>query len=266
VSDGSERRALIAVPVAPLTGEPRISSPQISQRLSGHAVEVLEVREDWLHVRGDDGYEGWIHRGYVASPDTREETGLLSGVSGRRFCSLGSVTLGFDGRRRLLPLGAWLLAGERCVGGDVVEEPEIERRFPRNAAAVSLTAAGFFEGTSYEWGGITPWGADCSGMVQTAFWLHGLQLPRDASQQALIGYDAGRDPKACHPGDLLFFSDRPDRTITHVGIALGEGRMVHCGLGRGGWAIENFADDAPDDYARALTSRFLFARRPAFTR
>ena len=261
-----DRRGLVRAPVAPLNAEPRISSPQISQRLCGHHLEILEAREDWLQVRGEDGYEGWIHRGFLASSDTREATGRSSGKPGQRLCSLGCVTLGFDGLRRLLPFGAWLLAGERCVEGEVVDEAEIPSRFPRNAAAASLTAADFFEGTSYEWGGITPWGADCSGLVQTAFWLHGLQLPRDASQQAGIGSDAGRDAEACQAGDLLFFSDRPDRKITHVGIALGEGRMVHSGLGRGGYAIENFSGEPGDDYNRALRSRFLFARRPGFTR
>ena len=266
MSGSSERRALVMAPVAPLNAEPKISSPQISQRLCGHHLEILERRDDWFHVRGEDGYEGWINRGFLASPDSREATGRSSGGHGQRVCSLGCVTLGFDGLRRLLPFGAWLLSGERCVEGDTVAEMEITRRFPRNGAAASLTATGFFEGTSYEWGGITPWGADCSGLVQTAFWLHGLQLPRDASQQAGIGYDAGRDPKACQAGDLLFFSDRADRKITHVGIALGEGKMVHSGLGRGGFAIENFAGEPGDDYNRALRSRFLFARRPAFTR
>lgn len=266
MTESSDRRAMVMAPVAPLNSEPKISSPQTSQRLCGHHLEILEQRDDWVNVRGEDGYEGWIHRGFLASPETGEGTGRSPGAAGSRICSLGCITLGFDGLRRLLPLGAWLLSGERCVEGDVVEEAEIHRRFPRNAAAVSLTATGFFEGVSYEWGGITPWGADCSGLVQTAFWLHGLQLPRDASQQAVIGYDAGRDPKACHAGDLLFFSDRPDSKITHVGVSLGEGRMAHSGLGRGGFAIENFTTEKPDEYTRALTSRFLFARRPAFTR
>lgn len=254
------RRVFVGAPVAPLNSDAKISSPQISQRLGGHPLDVLERREDWMHVRGEDGYEGWIHRGYILSSEMRED----SGEAGTRFCSLGSTTLGLDGRRRVLPLGAWLQAGERCVEGEVIEETARARRFPPNAGATALTAIGFFEGTSYEWGGITPWGADCSGLVQTAFWMHGLQLPRDASQQAVVGTDAGRDAAACEAGDLLFFSDRPDQKITHVGIALGDGRMVHSGLGRGGYAIENFNAETADEYTRALASRFLFARRPTF--
>ena len=65
--------------------------------------------------------------------------------------------------------------------------------FPRDAAAIATTAVELFAGTPYQWGGVSPWGADCSGLMQTAFWLHGVALPRDAWQQAAIGEDAGSD-------------------------------------------------------------------------
>ena len=226
-------------------------------------MQVLEVNEDWLLVRGDDDYEGWVHRGYVARGPTREDAERSAGIPGRRVMSLGCTAVGFDGHRRQLPLGAWLLAGERSVEGQVVREQSMSTSLPPDAGATATSAVNWFEGTSYQWGGITPWGADCSGLVQTAFWLHGLVLPRDASQQALTGEDAGNDIRALIPGDLLFFSDRPDKRITHVGIALGDGDMVHSGLGRGGYAIEDLLDDS-EAYTTALRERFLFARRPLF--
>jgi cell wall-associated NlpC family hydrolase len=94
--------------------------------------------------------------------------------------------------------------------------------------------------------------------VQSVFALHGVSLPRDAWQQARIGRDAGRDILAAHPADLLFFSDRPDAHVTHVAIALGDCRIVHLALGRGGYAIERL--DGEDMYIAKLKSRFLFAR------
>ena len=117
-----------------------------------------------------------------------------------------------------------------------------------------------FSGTSYLWGGVTPWGADCSGLVQSVYALHGRQLPRDAWQQAELGTDAGRDIGELQPADLLFFSDRADKRVTHVGISLGERRMVHLALGRGGYSIERLSDRS-DVYVDKLRERFLFARR-----
>jgi cell wall-associated NlpC family hydrolase len=85
-------------------------------------------------------------------------------------------------------------------------------------------------------------------------------LPRDAWQQAEVGRDAGADIADWAPADLLFFSDRADRRITHVGIALGASGMVHLALGRGGFAVERL--DARDDpYVVALMNRFVVARR-----
>jgi cell wall-associated NlpC family hydrolase len=132
--------------------------------------------------------------------------------------------------------------------------------FPRDAEAILRTASRWFEGTSYQWGGVTPWGADCSGLVQTVFGLHGVVLPRDAWMQATAGEDAGRDLDALIPADLLFFSDREDRRISHVGMAVGGGRMAHLALGRGGWAVETLSD-VGDPYVKRLRERFVGARR-----
>jgi cell wall-associated NlpC family hydrolase len=96
--------------------------------------------------------------------------------------------------------------------------------------------------------------------VQTAFWLHRILLPRDAWQQAEVGADAGTSLARFEPSDLLFFSERPDRRITHVGIALGGSRMVHLALGRGGYAVEQL-DNRDDPYVAALIDRFVMARR-----
>jgi gamma-D-glutamyl-L-lysine dipeptidyl-peptidase len=241
----------VRAPVAPLFAEARVSSAQVSQRLAGHALAVLEDRGDWLRVRGEDGYEGWAHRGYLADHGPPGDLRLLS---------LGCAAARPGGLPRLLPLGAWLDRDEHVTGGETVEEARMPLRFPLEAGAICATAVQRFAGTSYQWGGITPWGADCSGLVQTVFWLHGVRLPRDAWQQALEGADVGDDPLALRAADLLFFSDRDDRRITHVGIALGDRRMVHLALGRGGYAVERL-EDARDGYVKALRERFVGARR-----
>ena len=236
--------------------EPRASSPQISQRLAGHTVQVLEVADDWRRVRGEDGYDGWMHRGYVM--DGGDES--LRGTAPRRL-SLGCVAREAEtGLSRALPLAAWLAPTEGLATGSAIDEQDRVATFPREPGAIARTAVERFAGTPYQWGGVSPWGADCSGLTQTTFWLHGVSLPRDAWQQAGMGDDAGTHVPSWQPADLLFFSDRTDKRITHVGIALGESCMVHLALGRGGYAVERL--DATDDaYVVALIGRFVAARR-----
>jgi gamma-D-glutamyl-L-lysine dipeptidyl-peptidase len=246
---------VVRASIAPMHAESRVSSPQTSQRLAGHIVEVREVAGDWLRVRGEDGYDGWMHRGYVV------DGGAMPAVPARRTLSLGCVARDAAmGSSRALPLAAWLAPTESVVTGSAIDDQVRATTFPRNADAIARTAVERFAGTPYQWGGVSPWGADCSGLTQTTFWLHGVSLPRDAWQQAEVGDDAGTRAASWLPADLLFFSDRADKRITHVGMALGESRMVHLALGRGGYAVERL-DATNDAYVVALMGRFVAARR-----
>ena len=243
---------IVSAAIAPLQAQPAAGSEQVSQRLAGHRLTVLEEREPWLRVRGHDEYEGWVHRGYVAvDPQPGDRPGRLS---------LGCVIRDPRGWSRPLPLGALLPDDARVESGEAAEPAEVTRRFPRTGEAIARSAVTLFAGTPYQWGGITPWGADCSGLVQTVFGLHGVPLPRDASQQAAVGAPMEGAPDTLSAADLLFFSDRPDHRITHVAISLGAPRLVHLALGRGGYCVENL-NDREDPYVKALVGRFLFARR-----
>jgi hypothetical protein len=249
-------RLLVRAAVAPLLSEPRASAEQVSQRVSGHIVELLEDRSPWLRVRGADAYEGWVHLGYVEP---------LTAALERRFqggrISLGCTVRDASGRRRTLPLGAVVASDDVIERGEALPHDQLRVRFPVSPDSIARAAIELFEATPYQWGGITPWGADCSGLVQTIFALHGIAMPRDARDQAGAGQHGGTDLHEARVADLLFFSDRPDRRITHVAIALGDMRAVHLAIGRGGYAVERL-DATGDPYVTALVGRFLHLRRP----
>ncbi|HEU6453485.1 MAG TPA: C40 family peptidase [Gemmatimonadaceae bacterium] len=91
-------------------------------------------------------------------------------------------------------------------------------------------------GKRYVYGGESPSrGFDCSGLVQyVAAALH-IRLPRTARQQAHVGDAIPADTSRLLPGDLLTFGN--GKTITHIGIYVGDGRMVHAST-RAGKVIE----------------------------
>ncbi|HEX6534430.1 MAG TPA: NlpC/P60 family protein [Gemmatimonadaceae bacterium] len=242
--------------IAPMCAEPRAGSEQVSQTLAGHRLTPLEEREQWVCARSMDGYQGWVHRGYLGAVGEREAEKRFA--TGR--VSLGCVVTELDGRRRALPLGA-VLADDAYVETGVAFAPvEMAGRFPRTPLGIAHAALQFFEGTPYQWGGLTPWGADCSGMVQATLGLHGIRMPRDARLQAEHGELVDGGLAALRAADLLYFSDRPDGRITHVAMALDERRIVHLAIGRGGYAVERL-DDVDDPYVRGLVERFRFAKR-----
>lgn len=223
-------RFTVRTAIAPLLGDARISAPLTSQLLAGEVLQLVDGRGDWLHVRGADDYEGWTHVGYLMPFTGTEVTWRIS---------LGCVTRDADGQRRALPLGARVLPGHAVDEGVAIDPATRATQFPRDRDAIVRSALTLFSGASYTWGGVTPWGVDCSGFVQRIFALHGVPLRRDAWQQAEDTVLVSDDVTAPHaPGDLLFFSDRDDKRITHVGIGTGNGGMIHSSLARGGIYVE----------------------------
>ena len=124
------------------------------------------------------------------------------------------------------------------------------RRLEVVAQALAMT------GQPYRPGGMAPGGFDCSGLVTYAYRQAGFRLPRRAIDQA----EQARKlpPRALAPGDLLFF--RIDGAVSHVGIYMGEGRMVHAPSSGKSVRVDAIDPDywAPR-YAGALTMERLLA-------
>jgi cell wall-associated NlpC family hydrolase len=88
-----------------------------------------------------------------------------------------------------------------------------------------LSSAYTYLHSPYLWGGRTPFGIDCSGLTQMAYRFGGIDLPRDAWQQAELG-NALSFIDESEPGDLAFF-DNKEGKITHVGLLLEDNRIIH---------------------------------------
>ncbi|MBT9254944.1 transglycosylase SLT domain-containing protein [Phycicoccus sp. MAQZ13P-2] len=133
------------------------------------------------------------------SGGARTQTAAATGASS--FDSVyGAALEGVDGSA---DLGAGSFGGGTDVGSRAV------------------AAAKKYLGVPYVWGGTSPSGLDCSGLVQRAYGDVGVRLPRVAADQAREG-TAVPDLAHAQPGDLLAFNS----PVTHIAIYLGDGKMI----------------------------------------
>ncbi len=90
---------------------------------------------------------------------------------------------------------------------------------PQAATAVSIALGKI--GSPYVWGSSGPNGFDCSGLTSYAYGAAGVALPHSSAAQSRLGVEVARAD--LQPGDLVFFYS----PISHVGIYIGNGMMVH---------------------------------------
>lgn len=85
------------------------------------------------------------------------------------------------------------------------------------------------KGVPYLWGGMSPKGVDCSGLVRWSYLMNGILLPRNASQIVHCGDEVALDQM--QRGDLVFFGtpakDGKPQRVTHIGIYLGNNHIIH---------------------------------------
>jgi hypothetical protein len=247
--------------VTPLLAGPTVRAEQVSQLVLGETAEVLSADGEWRRLRcTHDGYEGWAHRGYLHELDP---------AAARRWLGEGwshGAELDAGGVRARLPLrarvgiadGAFVLPDGRVgrlVSGRIAARPAAIA--DARSTPPEEWAAQYFLGTPYQWGGVTAWGADCSGLVQTTFAARGVAVPRDAHDQARHGTELPLD--AARPGDLLFFRSETTDRITHVAFLATGDLLVHSTIARGGVVKEDWRAGS-DAWAR-LRQRLAAVRR-----
>jgi cell wall-associated NlpC family hydrolase len=125
-----------------------------------------------------------------------------------------------------LLVGLSLLSLAACASIGAADE---SRRPPRTQvderpAGRAAQQAARLIGKPYRYGGSTPAGFDCSGLVQFSFRQAGIKLPRSTEEQRRASRPV-RDSNL-QPGDLLFF-DQEGKKNSHVGIYVGRGQFVH---------------------------------------
>ena len=203
-----------------LFSSPSEKSPKICDLVQG---DVLRQ----VFRSGRRGNSGNSRDGYPGSGTKEKSGGRQTGDSGagRRAESIGGFV------KAMLPDGA-------CgyVKASDVEDYSQWKATRMFSGENVVREAMKYVGVPYLWGGASPNGVDCSGLALLAYRFCGVDLPRNASQQARLGdmlkVRNGEDfvLDSLQAGDLLFFGSwREDGSakVTHVGIYIGDGRFIH---------------------------------------
>jgi gamma-D-glutamyl-L-lysine dipeptidyl-peptidase len=273
--DHAEQRqsGLTILSVINLRKETDHASELVSQAVMGTPVQILKSVGSWLLIRTPDRYISWTERSSVRPVSSGEmdewkkaDRMIFTGNSGWIYNNIaesgvvGDLVAGCivartgeagDHYRVMLPDGREGFAAKRhlvAFSEFIMEETATDGILARAASLM---------GVPYLWGGSSAKGYDCSGYVQNVFFMNGLVVPRDASQQAQHGQtvDISGNFGGLRPGDLLFFG-RPDR-ISHVAIYAGGGEYFHSS----GRVMVNSLDSTRANYSRYRRNSLVKAAR-----
>ena len=211
--------AICCVPVASIRIAPDHRTEMISQLLFGEYCSITDSeKKGWIKIICKaDGYEGWCQLSHVEEIDS-----LLYNDAAVDLTADWINTIKYKGQEMLVPLGS-LLTGKKpdFDFAGKIWQPAMAQKDETTIKEIAFK----FLNTTYLWGGRSVFGIDCSGFSQAVYKFLNIALLRDAQQQATQG-DLVNFVQEARCGDLAFF-DNEEGQIIHVGILLGENKIIH---------------------------------------
>ncbi len=279
--DGSVKPyALINNSVSSIRKTTTRASEMLNQALLGTPLKVFKKKGEWYYIQTPNQYLGWINQSDIVLFD---KPGLKAYDSGKKIVfnrQYGfSYTLA-DAHSQVvsdLVIGCILPVSGEIKDFYKVTYPDGRVAFVKKSQVIGfenfinkkpvpenlVKTALKFNGIPYLWGGFSAKAIDCSGFSSTIYYLNGIILQRDASQQTKFGkvITTQYDFKQLQPGDLLFFGrkangNKPEK-VTHVTLYIGNGKFIHSS---GKVRITNM-DPARPRYESGYADRFVRAVR-----
>ncbi|HDG61628.1 MAG TPA: hydrolase [Thermotoga sp.] len=230
---------IVVSPTLDVRKDPRFRSERVHQLIFGEEVKILSVGKDYSLVKD-------LRTGYIGNV---KNEGLFF-MSENEYVDYGKLRMeklrGIFGRIRgsskmVIPFCSHLRRDERgyvLPNGDHFEIEILGNLENDDIVKLSLE----FTGVPYLWGGTSNFGFDCSGFVNRLYDFQGKGLPRDTDQLENFTKEVSLDK--VEPGDFMFFPG-------HVGMYIGEGKMIHSS-GKYGRIVISSILEPRDDYERFL--------------
>ena len=206
------------ISIVPLRKEKSQKSEMVSQLLYGETFQILESSNNWSHIKMRfDDYKGWIKKNQYVEIDSAE----FKKIDESCYClDLVEFVEDYDKKLKTVVMGS-NVSNAKILNDKFDGNLSNNNKKKEEAVEIALSLIN----TPYLWGGRSPFGIDCSGFSQLAYKMIGVNLPRDARDQAKIGSILSFIDES-QPGDLAFFHDEDDK-IVHVGIILKDNYIIH---------------------------------------